>query len=94
VRHTSTQQITKLEGQVGEATAAGKAAAMEEARSALQPLIEQLRRDKAEAMELYSQENRKRKLVHNKLLELQGNIRVRGCFCFVWDDGGGGGLWL
>ncbi len=69
-------QVTKLETQVGEATAAGKAAAMEEGRQALQPVIEQLKRDKAEALELYSQENRKRKLVHNKLLELQGNIRV------------------
>lgn len=69
--------MTKLEAQVAEATAAGKAAAMEEARQALQPALEQLRREKAEALELYSQENRRRKLVHNKLLEMQGNIRVR-----------------
>jgi hypothetical protein len=28
--------------------------------------------ERAEALELYGAENRKRKLIHNKLLELQG----------------------
>lgn len=77
--HRLAPQIVKLETQVAAAAAAGKAAALEEARAALQPAVEQLRREKAEALELYAQENRRRKIVHNKLLEMQGNIRVGRC---------------
>lgn len=74
--HRLAPQIVKLETQVAAAAAAGKAEALEEARAAMQPAVERLRREKADALELYAQENRRRKLVHNKLLEMQGNIRV------------------
>ena len=41
-------------------------------RSSMRVLVEEAQKEKAEALELYSQENRKRKLIHNKLLEMQG----------------------
>jgi hypothetical protein len=49
----------------------GQVRAVEEMRVSLVARVDEALRDKAEALELYSQENRKRKLIHNKLLELQ-----------------------
>lgn len=51
---------------------AGQVRAVEEVRRSMQVLVDEAGRERQEALELYSQESRKRKLIHNKLLELQG----------------------
>lgn len=50
----------------------GQVRAVEEVRRSMQVLVDEAGRERQEALELYSQESRKRKLIHNKLLELQG----------------------
>lgn len=50
--------------------------AVEEMRSSMTALVDQANKDRQEALDLYSQENRKRKLIHNKLLELQGTLKL------------------
>eukprot|EP01035_Chromulina_nebulosa_P017819 gene17819-23429_t len=53
-----------------------KSNALEEQRQALQSIIDKAISDKEEYFSLYLKENKQRKQIHNKLLELQGNIRV------------------
>ena len=45
-------------------------------RSEMERLVDAAYKEKAEYLELYNKENKARKTIHNKLLELQGNIRV------------------
>ena len=69
-------RLVKLEGNLVREVEGARAQAREEAQHAYQKLVEVANQEKQQALELYAQENRKRKAVHNKLLELQGNIRV------------------
>jgi hypothetical protein len=55
-----------------------KAVAVESVRVKLQGQVDSMVVERDEYFELYSREREQRKLVHNKLIELQGNIRV---FC-------------
>lgn len=45
-------------------------------RAEMQGSIDAAKKESAEYLELYTKENKTRKAIHNKLLELQGNIRV------------------
>lgn len=49
---------------------------MEATKKKLEADIESAKKARDEANALYAKENRGRKAIHNKLLELQGNIRV------------------
>jgi kinesin family protein C2/C3 len=69
-------RLVKLEGQLVREVEAARSAAAEEAKQGYQRLVDLANKEKMEAVELYTQENRKRKAIHNKLLEMQGNIRV------------------
>lgn len=60
--------------------ATAKRTGYEEAKEAAADLIRQAQADKARVAELYSQELLTRRKLHNRLMELQGNIRV---FCRV-----------
>ncbi len=51
-----------------------------EVRSEMQVLVNAANKEATDYMQLYTKENKLRKTIHNKLLELQGNIRV---FCRV-----------
>ena len=55
---------------------AEKTAALAMLRQELQALINAANAERDEYLVLYTKENKMRKAVHNKLLELQGNIRV------------------
>jgi hypothetical protein len=50
--------------------------ALIEVQEKTQVLVDQAQKERAEAYDQYLAENKKRKEVHNKLIELQGNIRV------------------
>ena len=55
---------------------AEKTAALATLRQELQALVNAANAERDEYLALYTKENKMRKAVHNKLLELQGNIRV------------------
>jgi hypothetical protein len=69
-------KIVKMEGALVREVEGARAVAREEAMQSYQKLVEVANQEKAQALEMYAQESRKRKMIHNKLLELQGNIRV------------------
>jgi hypothetical protein len=69
-------RLVKMEGAMVREVEGARVQAREEAKQTYQRLVEVANQEKEQALELYAQENRKRKAVHNKLLELQGNIRV------------------
>lgn len=50
--------------------------ALSEQRADAKALVDKANAEKFEFLELYTKENKARKIIHNKLLELQGNIRV------------------
>mmetsp|Transcript_39720 Transcript_39720/g.73200 ORF Transcript_39720/g.73200 Transcript_39720/m.73200 type:complete len:571 (+) Transcript_39720:855-2567(+) len=69
----------KCEAQVLEANRVqeeAKAEALEAQAKGMQALVDEANALRSEAKEQYLEENKKRKEVHNKLIELQGNIRV------------------
>jgi kinesin family member C2/C3 len=55
---------------------AEKEKAVGDVRLECKALLDAATAEKQEYLELYSKENKARKAIHNKLLELQGNIRV------------------
>ncbi|GAB5031526.1 kinesin motor family protein [Nannochloropsis oceanica] len=69
-------KLVKMEGALIREVEKARAVASEEAMQRYQKVVEVANQEKAQALEMYAQESRKRKLIHNKLLELQGNIRV------------------
>jgi len=69
-------KLVKMEGALVREVEGARAVAREEAMQTYQKLVEVANQEKAQALEMYAQESRKRKVIHNKLLELQGNIRV------------------
>ena len=50
--------------------------AAQQARNEMQDVVNKAMMDRAEYLELYTKENRARKAIHNKLIDIQGNIRV------------------
>lgn len=52
------------------------AQAMEDLRNEMQGLVDAAQADREKFLALYTKENKARKAIHNKLLEIQGNIRV------------------
>ena len=74
------ERWVKLRDEAVRATAASKDSERESALSQLRAeskaLIDQANAEKAEYLDLYTKESKARKTIHNKLLELQGNIRV------------------
>ena len=56
------------------------AVAEKQVRLEMQAAVDAAKHETAEYLELYTKENKARKAIHNKLLEIQGNIRV---FCRV-----------
>lgn len=65
------EQLSALEGRMTR----DRGLALEVQRAELQALIVKANVEKDEYLVLYSKENKLRKSIHNKLLELQGNIR-------------------
>ena len=49
---------------------------LSEQRAEAKALLDKANAEKMEFLDLYTKENKARKIIHNKLLELQGNIRV------------------
>lgn len=64
---------------------------VEAARKELEAKVEAAKNARDEANALYAKENRGRKAIHNKLLELQGNIRVLARVRPMLEVGGGCG---
>ena len=53
-----------------------KEKALNDLKSEMKVLLDAANAEKQEYLELYTKENKARKAIHNKLLEIQGNIRV------------------